>query len=86
MALDGLELVLSRTSILDIILMFWILAAAFGLLVIDRDQTRARLEAAVCGRRARRRRRPAPGHPLAARRRYQAWAPPAPPSGTGSGT
>jgi dolichyl-phosphate-mannose--protein O-mannosyl transferase len=45
MALDGLELVLSRTSILDIILMFWILAA-FGLLALDRDQTRARLEAA----------------------------------------
>jgi dolichyl-phosphate-mannose-protein mannosyltransferase len=46
LALDGLELVLSRTSILDIFLMFWILAA-FGLLVIDRDQVRARLEAAA---------------------------------------
>jgi dolichyl-phosphate-mannose-protein mannosyltransferase len=46
LALDGLELVLSRTSILDIFLMFWVLAA-FGLLVIDRDQTRARLEAAA---------------------------------------
>ena len=46
MALDGLEIVLSRTAILDIILMFWILAA-FGLLVIDRDRTRARLEAAA---------------------------------------
>ena len=42
MALDGLELVLSRTAILDIIVMFWVLAA-FGLLVIDRDRTRARL-------------------------------------------
>jgi dolichyl-phosphate-mannose-protein mannosyltransferase len=46
LALDGLELVLSRTAILDIFLMFWILAA-FGLLVIDRDQTRARLAAAA---------------------------------------
>jgi dolichyl-phosphate-mannose-protein mannosyltransferase len=46
LALDGLELVLSRTAILDIFLMFWILAA-FGLLVIDRDQIRARLEAAA---------------------------------------
>src|SRR5215469_12913755 len=33
LALDGLELVLSRTAILDIFLMFWVLAA-FGLLVI----------------------------------------------------
>lgn len=45
LALDGLELVLSRTAILDIFVMFWVLAA-FGLLVIDRDQTRARLLAA----------------------------------------
>jgi dolichyl-phosphate-mannose-protein mannosyltransferase len=46
LALDGLELVLSRTAILDIFLMFWILAA-FGLLVIDRDRTAARLQAAA---------------------------------------
>ena len=46
LALDGLELVLSRTAILDIFVMFWVLAA-FGLLVIDRDQTRARLAAAA---------------------------------------
>lgn len=46
MALDGLELVLSRTAILDIFVMFWVLAA-FGLLVIDRDRTRARLAAAA---------------------------------------
>jgi dolichyl-phosphate-mannose-protein mannosyltransferase len=46
MALDGLEFVLSRTAILDIFVMFWVLAA-FGLLVIDRDQTRARLAAAA---------------------------------------
>jgi dolichyl-phosphate-mannose--protein O-mannosyl transferase len=38
--------VLSRTAILDILVMFWVLAA-FGLLVIDRDRTRARLLAAA---------------------------------------
>jgi dolichyl-phosphate-mannose-protein mannosyltransferase len=43
MALDGLELVLSRTAILDIFVMFWVLAA-FGLLLIDRDRTIARLQ------------------------------------------
>ncbi len=46
MSLDGLELVLSRTAILDIFVMFWVLAA-FGLLVIDRDRARARLAAAA---------------------------------------
>ena len=46
LALDGLELVLSRTAILDIFLMFWVLAA-FGLLVIDRDRTKARLAIAA---------------------------------------
>jgi dolichyl-phosphate-mannose-protein mannosyltransferase len=46
LALDGLELVLSRTAILDIFVMFWVLAA-FGLLVIDRDHTIARLQAAA---------------------------------------
>jgi dolichyl-phosphate-mannose-protein mannosyltransferase len=46
MAIDGLELVLSRTAILDIFVMFWVLAA-FGLIVIDRDRTRARLAAAA---------------------------------------
>jgi dolichyl-phosphate-mannose--protein O-mannosyl transferase len=49
LALDGLELVLSRTAILDIFVMFWVLAA-FGLLVIDRDRAIARLqEAAAAG-------------------------------------
>jgi dolichyl-phosphate-mannose--protein O-mannosyl transferase len=47
-ALDGLELVLSRTAILDIFVMFWVLAA-FGLLLIDRDQTKARLQEAAEG-------------------------------------
>lgn len=41
-ALDGLELVLSRTAILDIFVMFWVLAA-FGMLLLDRDASRARL-------------------------------------------
>ena len=44
MALDGLEFVLSRTAILDIIVMFWVLAA-FGMLVLDRDASRSRLAA-----------------------------------------
>ena len=42
MSLDGLELVLSRTAILDIFVMFWVLAA-FGMLVLDRDASRAKL-------------------------------------------
>jgi dolichyl-phosphate-mannose-protein mannosyltransferase len=46
LALDGLEFVLSRTAILDIFVMFWVLAA-FGLLVIDRDRTRAALATAA---------------------------------------
>jgi dolichyl-phosphate-mannose--protein O-mannosyl transferase len=46
LALDGLEFVMSRTAILDLFVMFWVLAA-FGLIVIDRDLTRARLAAAA---------------------------------------
>ena len=46
MSLDGLEFVMSRTGLLDIFLMFFVLAA-FGCLVIDRDVSRARLAAAV---------------------------------------
>jgi dolichyl-phosphate-mannose--protein O-mannosyl transferase len=42
LALDGMHLVLSRTGLLDLVLMFWIVVA-FGLLVIDRDVTRRRL-------------------------------------------
>jgi dolichyl-phosphate-mannose-protein mannosyltransferase len=49
MAMDGLEFVLSRTGILDIFLMFFILAA-FGCLVIDRDQSRAALAEGVANR------------------------------------
>jgi dolichyl-phosphate-mannose--protein O-mannosyl transferase len=40
--LDGLEFVQSRTAMLDIYLMFWVLAA-FGCLVLDRDDGRRRL-------------------------------------------
>lgn len=46
LALDGLELVLSRTAILDIFMVFWMLAA-FGLLVLDREKAAARLAAAA---------------------------------------
>ncbi|HXW46554.1 MAG TPA: phospholipid carrier-dependent glycosyltransferase, partial [Streptosporangiaceae bacterium] len=46
MALDGLEFVLSRTGILDVFLMFFVLAA-FGCVVIDRDQSRYALAEAV---------------------------------------
>jgi dolichyl-phosphate-mannose-protein mannosyltransferase len=42
LSLDGLEFVQSRTAMLDIYLMFWIIAA-FGCLVVDRDDGRRRL-------------------------------------------
>ncbi|WP_345573292.1 dolichyl-phosphate-mannose--protein mannosyltransferase [Nonomuraea rosea] len=42
LALDGLHLVLSRTALLDIFLMFWVLAG-FACLVADRDWARRRL-------------------------------------------
>lgn len=42
LALDGLEFVQSRVAMLDIFLMFWVLAA-FGCLLLDRDATRQRL-------------------------------------------
>ena len=48
LALDGLEFVMSRTALLDIFLMFWVLAT-FGCLVVDRDVTRSRLARAVAG-------------------------------------
>ena len=41
MAIDGMAIVLSRTALLDGVLMFWALAA-FGAIVIDRDRSRAR--------------------------------------------
>ncbi|WP_245765121.1 dolichyl-phosphate-mannose--protein mannosyltransferase [Nonomuraea jiangxiensis] len=44
LSLDGLHYVLSRTALLDIFLMFWVLAG-FACLVVDRDQARERLVA-----------------------------------------
>src|ERR1700755_417645 len=49
MSLDGLEFVLSRTGILDIFLMFFVLAA-FGCVVVDRDVGRAQLAVGVARR------------------------------------
>lgn len=45
LTLDGLAFVQSRAAMLDIFLMFWVLAA-FGCLVVDRDAARRRLAAA----------------------------------------
>ena len=52
LALDGLEFVMSRTALLDIFVMFWVLAA-FGCLVVDRDVYRARLARVLPGARGR---------------------------------
>ncbi|WP_237318317.1 dolichyl-phosphate-mannose--protein mannosyltransferase [Streptomyces sp. JJ36] len=49
LAVDGLHFVMSRTALLDLVLMFWVLAA-FGCLLVDRDRARARLAAALPGR------------------------------------
>src|SRR6266581_2225081 len=49
MSLDGLEFVLSRSGILDIFLMFFVLAA-FGCVLIDRDVSRAQLAEGVARR------------------------------------
>ena len=46
LSLDGMEFVLSRTGILDIFLMTFVLAA-FGAMLIDRDMSRSRLAQAV---------------------------------------
>ncbi|MFD9392654.1 dolichyl-phosphate-mannose--protein mannosyltransferase [Streptomyces sp. NPDC060000] len=46
MAVDGLAFVMSRTSLLDGVLMFFVLAA-FGCLVVDRDRAREKLAAAL---------------------------------------
>ncbi|GLW70211.1 phospholipid carrier-dependent glycosyltransferase [Kitasatospora phosalacinea] len=42
LSVDGLHFVLSRSAILDLVVMFWFLAA-FGLLLVDRDKSRARI-------------------------------------------
>ncbi|MEW2118611.1 phospholipid carrier-dependent glycosyltransferase [Streptomyces sp. NPDC005474] len=46
MAVDGLHYVMSRTALLDLVVMFFVLAA-FASLLVDRDQARARLAAAL---------------------------------------
>lgn len=46
LAVDGLEFVMSRTALLDLMVMFFTVAA-FGALLIDRDKTRARFAAAL---------------------------------------
>ncbi|MFC7930805.1 dolichyl-phosphate-mannose--protein mannosyltransferase [Streptomyces cinereoruber] len=46
LAVDGLHFVMSRTALLDQVLMFFVLAS-FGCLVLDRDRVRKRLAAAL---------------------------------------
>ncbi|MEU9975957.1 phospholipid carrier-dependent glycosyltransferase [Streptomyces sp. NPDC051014] len=46
LAVDGLHVVMSRTALLDLVVMFFVLAA-FGCLLVDRDRARARLAAAL---------------------------------------
>ncbi|NUR89862.1 MAG: phospholipid carrier-dependent glycosyltransferase, partial [Nonomuraea sp.] len=46
LAVDGLNFVMSRTALLDLVVMFFALAA-FGCLLVDRDKARARLAAAL---------------------------------------
>ncbi|NEE46597.1 phospholipid carrier-dependent glycosyltransferase, partial [Streptomyces sp. SID8455] len=46
LAVDGLHFVMSRTALLDLIVMFFVLAA-FGCLVVDRDRARRRLADAL---------------------------------------
>ncbi|WP_069174436.1 dolichyl-phosphate-mannose--protein mannosyltransferase [Streptomyces griseus] len=46
LAVDGLHFVMSRTALLDLVLMFFVLAA-FGCLLVDRDRARRRLAAAL---------------------------------------
>nr|WP_240965275.1 phospholipid carrier-dependent glycosyltransferase [Streptomyces zingiberis] len=51
LAVDGLHFVMSRTALLDLVVMFWVLAA-FGALLIDRDSARARFADALDARAA----------------------------------
>ncbi|MCX4911385.1 dolichyl-phosphate-mannose--protein mannosyltransferase [Streptomyces sp. NBC_00878] len=46
MAVDGLHFVMSRIALLDLVVMFFVLAA-FGCLLVDRDRARARLAKAL---------------------------------------
>ena len=87
LALDGLEFVMSRTALLDIFVMFWVLAA-FALPGDRPGPDRApgtREAAAAAGER--RMRRPAAGGALAAAGAPGcAWGWRARPNGTASGT
>jgi dolichyl-phosphate-mannose--protein O-mannosyl transferase len=46
LAIDGMAIALSRTALLDGVLMLWVLAA-FGFLLLDRDRTRGRFATQV---------------------------------------
>ena len=88
LSLDGLEFVLSRTGMLDIFLMFFVLAS-FGCLVADRDASgpgwpRCWPPAPVTGRNWESARSWASGSGGSPRASSSAW--PAPPSRTRSGT
>ncbi|MER7772462.1 phospholipid carrier-dependent glycosyltransferase [Kitasatospora sp. NPDC096140] len=48
LSVDGLHLVLSRAALLDLVVMFWIVAA-FGFLLLDRDRTRGVLAGKLGG-------------------------------------
>ncbi len=65
LAVDGLHLVMSRTGILDVFLGFWVLVA-FGLLLLDRDSSRARLAEALARSRV-------GGGPLRVRLWWRPW-------------
>ena len=82
LALDGLEFVMSRTALLDIFVMLWVLAA-FAALVIDRDRTRA--EAGGGGGPGSRPARHGPGCAGCGWRPGCAWGWRVPPNGTASG-
>ena len=85
LALDGMHLVTSRTAILDIFVMFWILAGVR--LPGDRPRPLAR-DARAPGRRDRQRRATSARSSFTggASRRGCAWARPSPPSGPASTT
>ena len=90
MAVDGLHFVMSRTALLDLVLMFFVLAA-FGCLLIDRDRAREQTRGRAAGRtptagsaptRTSRETAAAGLAPLALAGRAAAWAWPSAPSGT----
>jgi dolichyl-phosphate-mannose-protein mannosyltransferase len=68
-AVDGHHLVHSRTSLLDIFLMFWVVAA-FGALLLDRDDGRRRLAARLAAQAAA---NPAAGTPTPRQLNFGPW-------------